>query len=77
MWLAMTLRTDRAVISLPMPRPGAAVSFAITVRSRFFLPHDLVDQPLRRTHRHEAANHDACAVRDHGNCLIERDGSHG
>ena len=34
MWLATTLLTAPALINLPMPRPGIAVSLAITVRSR-------------------------------------------
>ena len=34
MWLAMVRLTSPASTSLPMPRPGSALSFAITVRSR-------------------------------------------
>jgi hypothetical protein len=36
MWLVITRRIRRAETSLPMPTPGRAVSFAITVRSFFF-----------------------------------------
>ena len=37
MWLTIDLaHRSWPRSSLPMPRPGAAVSFAITVRSRFF-----------------------------------------
>jgi hypothetical protein len=32
-----------------------------------FLPHDLVDDALGRTHGHEAADHQACPIGDHGN----------
>ena len=35
------------------------------------LAHDLVDDPLGRAHRHEPADHQACAIGDHGNRLVE------
>jgi hypothetical protein len=34
MWLTMALRTSFDTISLPIPRPGTAVSLAMTVRLR-------------------------------------------
>ena len=34
MWLTIALRSSLASTSLPIPSPGAAVSLAITVRSR-------------------------------------------
>ena len=40
------------------------------------LTHDLVDDPLGRADSHEAADHQACAIRDHGNGLFERDSLH-
>ena len=42
----------------------------------FVLAHDLVNDALGRTDGHEAADHQACAVGDHGDRLIEREGSH-
>jgi hypothetical protein len=42
----------------------------------FALTHDLVDEPLGRTHGHEAADHQARAVGDHCRRLIEGEGSH-
>jgi hypothetical protein len=50
------LRIDLALISLPMPTPGFAVSFAMTVRS-LSLSHQFVDQALGRTYAHEPADH--------------------
>ena len=35
-WLTIALRTSLAPMSLPIPRPGMAVSLAMTVRLRFF-----------------------------------------
>ena len=37
------------------------------------LPHDFVDDALGRADGHEAADHQACAIGDHGNRLIERE----
>ena len=35
------------------------------------LADDLIDHPLGRAHSHEPADHQACAVGDHGNRLFE------
>ena len=59
-----------------MPRPGIAVSLAMTVRSRLFCRTISSMTRSRRADRHEAADHQACAVRDHGNRLFERDCLH-
>jgi len=50
-WLTTALRSDFAVTSFPMPRPGAAVSLAMTVSFALALADDLVDHPLRRAGR--------------------------
>ena len=39
----------------------------------FVLPYDLVDHALGRADRHEATDHQACAVGDHGNRLVARE----
>jgi len=74
-WLTMALPSSLARTSLPIPTLGDAVSLAITVRF-FCLGNDLVDHALRRSDAHEAADHHAGAVGDHGGCLIETDGLH-
>src|SRR3954469_19800583 len=40
------------------------------------LAHDLVDDPLRRADGHESPDHQARAVRYHGDRLLERNGLH-
>ena len=42
----------------------------------FALTHDFVDDPLGRADRHEPADHQACAVWDHRDRLIELEGLH-
>jgi hypothetical protein len=42
----------------------------------FVLTHDLVDDPLGRAHRHEAADHQACAIGNHRDCLFKTVGGH-
>jgi hypothetical protein len=41
------------------------------------LAHDLVNDTLGRADGHETADHQRCAVGDHGDRLIKSDGSHG
>src|SRR3954468_15028620 len=42
----------------------------------FLLPRNLINETLGRAHGHETADHEACPVRNSGDCLLERDGLH-
>ena len=76
MWLAIVFFTAPALISLPMPTPGIALSFAITVRSALALAHQLVHQALGRADAHESADHHARAVGDQRHGVLQRNGFH-
>ena len=64
MWEAMSLTTAPALMSLPIPRPGHAVSLAMTVRSLAPRLNERIDEAMRRTDAHEAADHERGAVGD-------------
>jgi hypothetical protein len=46
-------------------------------KARFLLPHQFVEQAVRRADAHETGDHDAGAIRDHGNCFFSGNGLHG
>ena len=69
-WLTIALRTNLAATSFPIPRPGMAVSLAMTVRFRLFCRTISSIDPLGRAYGHESADHQARAVRDHRHRLV-------
>ena len=66
----MALRSSLAATSLPIPLSGRRRVVGDHRQVAFVLPHDLVDEALRRAHAHEPADHQARAVGDHGNRLF-------
>ena len=61
---ATSLATAPALISLPIPRPGQAVSLAMTVQVPRAATHEGVDEAMRRAGAHEAADQEGRAVGD-------------
>jgi hypothetical protein len=70
MWLTITRATRPALISRPMPRPGLAVSLAITVRFFLALAHEFGHQPMRCAHAHETADHQHRPIGDAGDGIL-------
>src|SRR5262249_54505949 len=70
--LAQQLGSDELADSLPRCRSVIGDHREIA----FVLPHDLVDDPLGRADGHEAADHQARAIGNHGDRLLKRDRLH-
>ena len=76
MWLAIVFFTAPAVISLPMPMPGSALSFAITVKLR--LPWR-TSSSIRRSGVPTPMNPPiitACAIGDQRHGVLQQNGLH-
>jgi hypothetical protein len=73
MWVPIMLAAFEQLADA-LARRGRVV--ADQEQARLFLSHQFVEQPLRRADAHESTDHDACAVRDHGNGLFGGNGLH-
>ena len=68
--------TSDASNSLPMPVPGTAGIVGDDGEVALSLPHQFVQQALRRAHAHEAADHDGRAIGDHRDGFFCGNGFH-
>ena len=66
----------RAIEQLADALSGCGRVVADQGKARLLLPHQLVQQAFRRTDAHEAADHDARAVRDHRDGFFDGNGPH-
>ena len=76
MWLA-TMRATSFVsneFAYPFARDRRVIGD--NRKAGFALAHEFVEQPFRRSDTHEAADHHARTLGDHGDRLFDRDGFH-
>ena len=75
-WLTMALRNNFAVTTFADPLAGRCCVVGDDGEVALILADDLVHHALRRPNCHEASDHEAYAIRDHGYSLFERDSLH-
>ena len=77
MWLATVLADQTRTDELADTPPRHCRVVGDHDQIALALAHELVDQAFGSSDAHEAADHEACAIRNHGGGIFNRDGFHG